>query len=171
MKGISCTLIATMHSRVLSFFTQVKEGAAATRSKHFRYSWLDFTHHFTLATGLASTEAAKPNPSDALVVTRAGTLIDTSQTLMKKKNECDLYRGIRAAPRGGEASCWRRWLFRGGAGPPGLRSWADGLGGSCSFYSSPDWTRTTDKTPRFAQVSQCVRARTLACWRAAKTER
>lgn len=66
-----------MHSRVLSFFTQVKEGAAAARSKHFRYSWLDLTHHFTLATGLASTEAAKPNPLHALVIiiTGVGTMI------------------------------------------------------------------------------------------------
>lgn len=150
-----------MHSRVFSFFTQEKEGSAAARSAHFLYSWSDFVHHFTVVTGLANTEAAKPNPLDALIMLWLFWFVIE---LKEEEWVWRIYRDIRAAPRGGEASWWRRWWsFRGG-GPPDLRSRADRPGGSCGFYSRPDWTRTTDQTTVCSGFPMCVCAREL--WRA-----
>lgn len=55
------TLIAWMHARELTLFTQENTGALVARSVHFLNSWSDFTHHVTLLVGTAEAVTVDRN--------------------------------------------------------------------------------------------------------------
>lgn len=60
------TLIATMHSKVLCFGTQVMVGAATARRLHFWYSWSDLRHHRTLLAGAANAATVDSDKKSCL---------------------------------------------------------------------------------------------------------
>lgn len=60
------TLIATMHSKVLCFGTQVMAGATAERRLHFWYSWSDLRHHLTLLAETANAATANSGEESCL---------------------------------------------------------------------------------------------------------
>lgn len=121
------TLIATMHSMVLSLRTQEMAGATASSRLHFWYSASDLRHHLILAEGAAEVAAVKSREQSC------------SAFRAKHKPACVTVRTEAPAQHREEESLH--------TGCPGVQvSRADRAGGR-GFYSTPP------TPPTFALVS------------------
>lgn len=112
------TLIATMHSMVLSFRTQEMAGATTSSRLHFWYSASDLRHHLILAEGAAEAAAVKSRQRSC------------SAFRAKHKPACVSVRTEAPEQHREEESLH--------AGCPGVQvSRADRAGGGRGFYSTP----------------------------------